>query len=184
MVYNGFVVVDTRDNTGTESNYESNYPGEPGGDKTPLPGIGGGTSSGTAGWNNPTTTIGPSPAPSSGGGGGGGWQQWVNPQTIGAGVQLFGSVANMVAAGKTPDKVNIKAACGRKPLFNKGGKKDAYQQCVQRILTPQQPVYIPSAPTRMSTTSKALIGAGIFLFLLMIVIVVIMMNKGKAVAKA
>lgn len=177
MVYNGFVVVDTRDNTGTESNYDT--PALPAGggstppsSSTPLPGLGG------AGWNNPPANGQPS------GGGGKGWQQWVTPETIGATLQLAGGITNMVAAGKTGDTAKIKAICGPQPLFNIGGKKDTYKACADRVISqsnqPAPQVYMPPAPTGMSTTAKVLIGVGIFIFLIMIVFLAIYLSKSKA----
>lgn len=177
MVYNGFVVVDTRDNTGTESNYDT--PALPaGGGSTPastaggpLPGLGG------AGWNNPPANG------QSSSGGGKGWQQWVTPETINATLQLAGGITNMVAAGKTGDTAKIKAVCGMQPLFNIGGKKDKYQACADRVIAqsnqPAPQVYMPPAPTGMSTTAKVLIGVGIFIFIIMIVLLIIFMTKQK-----
>lgn len=181
MVYNGFVIVDTRDNTGTESNYDT--PALPaGGGSTapsvntasgPLPGLGG------SGWNNPPANGQPS--------GGKGWQQWVTPETIGATIQLAGGITNMVAAGKTGDTAKIKAICGKQPLFNIGGKKDKYQACADRVMAqsnqPAPQVYMPPAPTGMSTTAKVLIGVGIFIFIIMIVLLIIFMTKQKATVK-
>jgi|ERR1700741_3339520 len=184
MVYDGFVVIDTRDVTGTESNYDT--PALPGGGGStapsygPLPGLGG------AGYNPQSTSTAPESSTSDGGGGG--WQQWVNPQTIGASMQLFGSVANAVAAGKTADTAEIKAVCGRKPLLNIGGKKDKYFQCTQNLIaSKQQPIYMPQAQTGMSTGTKVLIGVVIFVVLVAIIIAIIMMAKkakgGEAVTK-
>lgn len=177
MVFDGFVVLDTRDNTGTESNYDT--PALPaGGGSTPpstasgpLPGLGG------AGWNNPPANGQPS-------GGGKGWQQWVTPETIGATLQLAGGVTNLVAAGKTGDTAKIKAICGPQPLFNIGGKKDKYRACADRVIAqsnqPAPQVYVPTESNRMSTTSQVLIGVGIFIFLIMIILLVIYLSKSKA----
>lgn len=177
MVFDGFVVLDTRDNTGTESNYDT--PALPaGGGSTPpstvsgpLPGLGG-----TSGWNNPPANGQPS-------GGGKGWQQWVTPETIGATLQLAGGITNMVAAGKTGDTAKIKAICGPQPLFNIGGKKDTYRACADRVIAqsnqPAPQVYVPTAPTGMSTTAKVLIGVGIFILLIMITVLIIYLSKSK-----
>ena len=180
MVYNGFVVIDTRDNTGTESNYDS--PALPaGGGSTPpetasgpLPGLGG------AGWNNPPANGSSSSSSSKGSG----WQQWVTPETIGATVQLASGIANMAAANKAGDAGKIKAICGQQPLLNINGKKDKYRACAERVMAqsnqPAPQVYMPPAPTGMSTTAKVLIGVGIFIFLIMIIVLVIYMSKQKA----
>ncbi len=50
MIYNGFVLVDSRDNTGTESNYDTPTYGPYANPSAPLPGLGG------QGWNNPPAT--------------------------------------------------------------------------------------------------------------------------------
>lgn len=176
MIYNGFVVVDTRDNTGTESNYDT--PALPaGGGSTapatasgPLPGLGG------AGWDNPPANGQPS--------GNKGWQQWVTPETINATLQLAGGVTNMIAAGKTGDTAKIKAICGQQPLLNIGGKKDTYKACADRVIAqsnqPAPQIYTPPVQTGMSTTAKVLIGVGIFIFLVMIVILIVYLSKQKA----
>lgn len=175
MKYNGFVVVDTRDSTGTESNYDT--PALPGGGgstpaatNAPLPGLGG------PGWNNNTDNNQSS-------GGNKNWQQWVTPETIGATLQLAGSVTNMIAAGKTGDTAKIKAVCGQQPLLNIGGKKDTYRACAERVTNAGQqvPVYMPPmTDTGMSTSAKVMIGAAIFIFLLLIVVVAIILIKKQA----
>jgi hypothetical protein len=172
MIYNGFVVTDTRDNTGTESNYDTPAYG-PSANNAPLPGLGG------AGWNNPPANGQPSSSSGSGN-----RQQWINPETINATLQLAGGITNMIAAGKTGETAKIKAVCGPQPLLNIGGKKDTYRACADRVIAqsnqPAPQVFMPPARVGMSTTSKVLIGVGILIFIIMIIVLVIYMSKQKA----
>lgn len=182
MLYNGFVVVDTRDSTGTETGYcgEPSYVGEPGGDKTPLFGLGGTPPPpvfyGPGGGGNTPPELPPT------GQTGGGKFSWLTPDVLTAGLGVLGSVAGMAAARKasqSPDVSRIKAVCGRKPLFNGGGKKDRYFACVDKLMTPQQ--QFVQQPAGMSTSTKIIIGVLVFLVLMAIVITVIMISKRKAV---
>ena len=99
------------------------------------------------------------------------------PQIIGAVGGIVGSVKqNAGAGGGTQD--SVKAVCGRKPLFNIGGKKDKYRACAERVLNPPKIQELP--PPGMSTTTKVLIGVGIVVFLgLMIFVVIKVSNKNK-----
>ena len=99
------------------------------------------------------------------------------PQIIGAVGGIVGSVKQNAGAGGTQD--SVKAICGRKPLFNIGGKKDKYRACAERVLNPPKIQELP--PPGMSTTTKVLIGVGIVVFLgLMVFIVIKVSNKNKS----
>lgn len=194
MIYNGFVPIDTHQNGRLDMIGEdgfNSYREESGDYSVPAGPGGGGSTPPTTPMYGPFLPSGGSgggsgSAPSGGGGSGGGggsWQQWVNPQTIGATVGMVGSIAGAVGAGRSPDKAKIKAVCGRKPLFNIKGKKDAYNQCVQNLMNPQ-PVYTPP-PAGMSTGTKILIGSLVGLVLLAIIItIVVVMKRKNAVATA
>ena len=154
MIYNGFVVTDTRDNTGTESNYDTpTYGPSPSPSaNAPLPGLGGsGSGSGTSGWNNP---------PANGSNAkGGNWAQWITPETVNATLQLAGGITNLVAENK------------------KDKNQPIQQQPVPQYYMP------PAQPTGMSTTARVLIGVGILIFLIMIIVLVIYMSKPKTAGK-
>jgi hypothetical protein len=98
------------------------------------------------------------------------------PQIIGAVGGIVGSVKQNAGAGGTQD--SVKAVCGRKPLFNIGGKKDKYRACAERVLNPPKIQELP--PPGMSTTSKVLIGVGIVVFLGLMVFIVIKVSKNKS----
>ena len=177
MLYNGFVVIDTREPSGNQAASESGF----GGDPTADPILYGGTL--------PEITVTPTPktpapiiAPPPSTGSGGGVGQWINPQTVAAGAGLIGSVASAIAANKSsksPDASRIKAVCGRKPLFNTKGKKDKYNQCVQNLMAPQ-PVYNPAPQqTGMSSSTKIIIGVVAAVVLIGIIITVIVLMKHK-----
>jgi hypothetical protein len=205
MIYDGFVVLDTRDSTGTETSFCGPFGANSGLYDKPKPlsfktfreesgdytvpagpvyyGPGGGGPPQLPAYN-PPSGGGASNAPSIGGGGGG-WQQWVNPETIGATVGVIGSVVGAAKANQSPDKARIKAVCGRKPLFNIKGKKDKYNACVQNLMAPP-PVFQQQAPppAGMSKSTKIIIGVVAFIVLLAIIITIIMVMKKKAVVPA
>jgi hypothetical protein len=175
MLYNGFVVVDTRDSSGTESGYQSNdldsnydTPALPGGGGNTPPEMGGGLPG-----------LGGGPLPSNSGGG---KFSWLTPDVITGGLGVLGSVAGAAAARKAnqnPDVAKIKAVCGRKPLFNIGGKKDKYFACAEKVMAP--PPVFQQQQTGMSSSTKIIIGVLVFLVLVAIIITVIMMSKNKTV---
>lgn len=185
MLYNEMIPVDTFDSTGTETNFCGQFSEESGLYDTPAgPGGGGGTAPTLPG-ASASGSSGPLPGLGGGGytqpsGGGTSWQQYLNPQTIGAGIGLLTSVTGAIGAGKSPDKARIKSVCGRRPLFNIGGKKDKYNACVQNLMTPQ-PVYQPQQDTGMSSSTKIIIGVVATLVLLAIIITIIMVMKRRAV---
>lgn len=94
---------------------------------------------------------------------------------VGGIVGTVGAIKNQ-AGGGTQD--SVKAVCGRKPLFNNRGQKDKYMACAERVLNPPKIQELP--PPGMSTTTKVLIGAGIFIFLIVIVLVIIKVSKNKS----
>lgn len=188
MIYNGFVPIDTHQNGQWDMVGEdgfNSYPEESGDYSVPAGPGGGGSTPPTYGPFLPSggSGGGSGSAPSGGGGdsggGGGSWQQWVNPQTIGATVGMVGSIAGAVGAGRSPDKAKIKAVCGRKPLFNIKGKKDAYNQCVQNLMMPQPQQRFDDVPQGMSTGTKILIGSLVGLVLLAIIITIVVVMKRK-----
>lgn len=100
------------------------------------------------------------------------------PQLLNAAGTIVGTIGSMKNQGGTKD--TVKAVCGRKPLFNFGGKKDRYRECAERVLNPPPP---PPPPTRegMSTTTKVLIGVGAFIFLAVMIFVIIKLsNRDKS----
>jgi len=97
------------------------------------------------------------------------------PQIIGA----VGGIVGTVKASGVGGTDSVKAVCGRKPLFNIGGKKDRYRACAERVLNPPQQQF-QAPPPGMSTTTKVLIGVGIFIFLGVMVFVVIKVSKNKS----
>lgn len=110
------------------------------------------------------------------------WQQVLNnaPQILaatGAIVGTVGAIRNQAGGGSQD---SVKAVCGRKPLFNFGGKKDRYRACAERVLNPPQVQQFQAPPQGMSTTTKVLIGVGIFIFLGVMVFVVIKVSKNKS----
>lgn len=164
MLYNGFVVVDTRgEETGfcdKESNYDT--PAMPGGAPTYGPFL-------------PTTTP-KATTPSVQGGGGG----QIDAGTIAAGAGVLTGILGMIGASKaskSPDVSRIKAVCGRKPLLNIGGKKDAYFACADRLMNPQQPVVMPQ-----KSNTGLIIGIVAAFIMMIIILVVVMKNKKTAVA--
>lgn len=192
MLYNGFVITDNRafSNPNIDASdkwnlnkLESSYNEESGVYTTPAGPGGGGSTPPTlpAGWSTGAGAgagAGAGSTPKTGGGTN--WQQWLNPETIGAVAGTVGAVAG--AVNQNPEKQRIKAACGRKPLFNIGGKKDAYNQCVQNLLAPpviQQRMDFPQQ-SGMSNTAKILIGVFAFLLLAAIVVMIIVLSKRKA----
>ena len=184
MIYNGFVITDTYGIDNPNAKLEmvgedgfNSYHEESGDYSVPAGPAGGGSTPPTlpAGWSVTGAGAPSSSGGGSGDGGGGSWQQWVNPQTIGATVGMIGSVAGAVGAGRSPDKARIKAVCGRKPLFNIKGKKDAYNQCVQNLMMPQQKIEMP--PPGMSQGTKILIGVMAFVLLLAIIITIVVLMK-------
>ena len=188
MLYNGFVITDNRafSNPNIPS-YDKWNPNilengfnspEESGDYTVPAGPGGGGSTPPS-LPFSVTTAGTG---TGAGKGGGNWQQYLNPELIGSVVGTVGAVAG--AIGKNPDKQRIKAVCGRKPLFNFGGKKDSYRQCVQNLMNPpQQRDFTPPPPAEgLSKTTKIIIGVSVALLLIGIVITVIVLNKNKAKA--
>ena len=186
MLYNEMIPVDTFDSTGTETNFCGQFSEVSGLYDTPAgPGGGGGTApslpGGTSGASGPLPGLGGG-GYSQPSGGGTSWQQYLDPQTIGAGIGLLTNVAGAVGAGKSPDKTKIKAVCGRRPLFNIGGKKDKYNACVQNLMTPQQ--QLPPPDTGMSSSTKLIIGvlATLVLVAIIVTIVVVMKRKSAVVA--
>lgn len=93
---------------------------------------------------------GDSPAPKKSGGGAG---QYVNAETVQAGVAATTAIASSIMANKNSpagqSKKEIKAVCGTKmPFYLNKKKKKAYQECVANYLKSKQPVapvYNPSA---------------------------------------
>lgn len=86
--------------------------------------------------------------PTSGGSGGAG--QYVNPETVQAGVAATTAIASTIMANRNSpagqSKKELKAVCGRKPLLRKNKAK--YQECVNKYLASKQPVapaYNPSS---------------------------------------
>ena len=193
MLYNGFVVIDTRQSPlreyGDYKAEESNYP--PGTYAGP-----GGPPSGTYGPNLPAGSTGGSsgPLPGLGGSGwggsqsgsstGGGAGQYINADTIAAGTNLLGGIFGAIGASKAakgPIAGNVKAVCGRKPLFNIGGKKDRYFACAERVANPQ-PVFRETPPP---TSNKGLIiGLIVAVVLIGIIITVVLVMKNKKAAVA
>ena len=173
MLYNGFVVVDTRDSQMAEFNNaeESNYPpgtyAGPGG-----PPSGSNTSSGSSGNQSGSSST------------GGGAGQYINADTIAAGTNLLGGIFGAIGASKAakgPIAGNVKAVCGRKPLFNIGGKKDRYFACAERVANPQ-PVFRETPPP---TSNKGLIiGLIVAVVLIGIIITVVLFMKNKKAAVA
>lgn len=200
------IPVDTFDSTGTETNFcgpfsqesglydkpngrssdENNYdfpagPAGGGGTAPSLPGLGGGSL--------PSSSSGPLPglggagyeqasSSGSGGGGMGNLSQWLNPQTLGAGLGLIASVSQ----NRSPDKARIKAVCGRRPLLNIGGKKDAYNQCAQNLM---MPVYQAPLPTTNRDSSNIIIWVvAVIILIAIIVAVVVLMKRNAAPVKA
>ena len=185
MLYNGFVVTDNRAfsdpninpsekwnpnilENGFNSKEESSVydvPAGPGGGGSTPPTL-------PSGWS--VTPKGATPTS------GGKWQQYLNPETIGAAVGTIGAIAGAVGGMKNPDKQRIKAVCGRKPLFNTGGKKDRYNECVQNLLNPPvQREFTPPPPEGMSKTTKIVLIVSAVLLLIGIVVTVIIVNKNK-----
>jgi hypothetical protein len=198
MLYDGFIVVDSRESPMREYG-ENNFCGDfrgnkllnesaydtyagPGGapgsygpyqtgggaSSGPLPGLGG------AGYGQSTQKS---------GGSGGGAGQYVNADTLAAGTNLLGSVFGMIGANKAskgPLAGNVKAVCGRKPLFNIKGKKDAYLACAEKVANPQ-PVYTPPAE---SSNKGLIIGLIIAVVLIGIIITVVLVMKNKKAAVA
>lgn len=110
------------------------------------------------------------------------WQSLLDnaPQILaatGAIVGTVGAIKNQAGGGSQD---SVKAVCGRKPLFNIGGKKDKYRACAERVLNPPQVQQFTPPPPGMSTTTKVLIGVGIFIFLGVMVFVVIKVSKNKS----
>jgi hypothetical protein len=191
MLYNGFVVVDTRDsqmaefNNAEESNYPPgtyagpggapsgtygpNLPGSSGGSSGPLPGLGG------TGWGG---------SQSGGGQSRGGAGQYINADTIAAGTNLLGGIFGAIGASKAakgPIAGNVKAVCGRKPLFNIGGKKDRYFACAERVANPQ-PVFRETPPPE--SNKGLIIGLIVAVVLIGIIITVVLVMKNKKAAVA
>ena len=122
-----------------------------------LPGLGGGPLSGGQGFQNALDKA---------------------PELI----NLFGSVVGMVKnvrdqRGQAGTN-EIKLACGKKPLINKA-KKQAYAQCVQRVLNPPIETQRTKEPDGMSTTTKVIIGVVVLVFLTVITIVIVKVAKSK-----
>lgn len=100
-----------------------------------------------------------------------------------AAFELLGSAIGMIKNVKD-SRANvgtnqILAICGRKPLVGKD-KKQAYAQCVQRVLNP--PVQQPSAQRisgGMSTTTKVIIGVVVVAVLVGITILIVKLSKSK-----
>lgn len=187
MVYNGFIIVDTHGIDDPNVNPFKEWHEESGDYSVPAGPGGGGSTPPTYGpFMNPPATggsgSGSGSAPSGGGGGGG--TNWLTPETMAAGTNLLGGIIGTVGQmrASNPDKARIKAVCGRKPLFNIGGKKDTYQQCVQNLMMPQ-PQQRFDEPQGMSTSTKVIIGVMAFLVLLAIIITVVVLMK-RNTAKA
>lgn len=71
----------------------------------------------------------------------------VSPEMIQAGAALTaGLISTMANKSKDPNKMELKSACGRKPLLNIGGKKDKYQKCVSDYLKQKAEASRPSPP--------------------------------------
>jgi len=128
--------------------------------------------------NSALPGLGGGPMPS--GGGGQGFQNVLDkaPEYL----NLFGSVVGMVKnvrdqRGQVGTN-EIKAACGKKPLINKA-KKQAYAQCVQRVLYPPIETQRTKEPDGMSTTTKVIIGVVVLVFLTVITIVIVKVAKSK-----
>ena len=169
MLYNGFVVVDTRGEEAGFCDKESNYPGDAPVYGPPAP----------YGPFLPSTTpkTTPPPVPSVQGSGGAG--QYVHADTLAAGAGLLAGIASMIGASKaskSPDASRVKAVCGRKPLFNTGGKKDAYFACADRLMNPQ-PVVVPQ-----KSNTGLIIGIVAVFIIMTIILVVVMKNKKTTVA--
>jgi hypothetical protein len=170
MLYNGFVVVDTR---GEEAGFcESNYPGDAPVYGPPAP----------YGPFLPPSTTPKTPSPSVPSVQGGGAGQYVNADTLAAGAGVLTGILGIIGASKaskSPDASRVKAVCGRKPLFNTGGKKDAYFACADRLMNPQQPI-IP----QKSNTGLIIGIVAAFIIMIIILAVVVMKMKNKKAATA
>lgn len=179
MIYDGFIALDTRggdvsmgdmnnikNNPTTVMQSEANTK-ESSYDEGPIPGIGGGPIV-------PKPTI-PPPTPKPVTTPAKGWQQYVTADTLAAGIGLIGSVAAL--AQKSPEAKTLKAVCGRKPLFNIGGKKDKYLACVDKYVFQQNQPATPAAAAGMSTGAKVGIVIGIVIVLGLITVMIIKMSK-------
>jgi hypothetical protein len=175
MIYDGFVVLDTRDATGTETGFCGDFSNNKAlNESADEPGV----FAGPAGGGAIPPTLPAGGLPSGGGGGGGG--KWLTPDTLSAGAGLLGNIAGMIGAGRagrSPVKANVKAVCGRKPLTNIGGRKDKYLACAQNYMMPKQNLPLPEQG--MSKSTKIIIGVLAGLVLLAIIITVIMLAKRK-----
>lgn len=188
MIYNGFIIVDTHGiddpnvNPFKEWKEESgvySVPAGPGGGGSTPPTYGPFMTSAPSGGSGSTPGTPSTPSAPSGGGG----TNWLTPETVAAGTNLLGGIIGTVGQvrASNPDKARIKAVCGRKPLFNIGGKKDTYQQCVQNLMMPQPQQQrfdaSQSGGGGMSTNTKVIIGVMAFLVLLAIIITIVVLMK-------
>lgn len=174
MLFDGFIPIDTREGLtppskasnptrASNSNSESGW-----GEGTPMP-------YGPIA-SPPPAPYGPNPNPSGDSGSKVDLGQYVTPGTIVAGAGLIGTVASLFK--KSDEQKTLKAVCGRKPILNIGGKRDAYLACVDSYLHPQNAI----ADTGMSGSKIALIVFLILLFLAIVITVVVMANKNKTTA--
>lgn len=144
-----------------------------------LPAGGGSTSPSTQNMALPGLGGGPL-ASTSGGRGAEFWDK--APEIIGILGNVIGTVKSARDA-KGPRGVNeIKAACGRKPLIGKA-KKQAYAQCVQRVLNPVQTFNTQREKSNdegMSTTTKVIIGVVVLVVLVVITVLIVKLSKKSA----
>jgi hypothetical protein len=142
-----------------------NMPG-PSQNNVALPGLGGG------------------PVPTGGdidiSGGGQGFQNILDkaPEYL----NVLGSVVGMVKTARDQrgqaGTNQITAICGKKPLINKA-KKQAYAQCVQRVLNPPVQAQNQRTSEGMSTSTKIIIGVVVVIVLVGITILIVKLSKSK-----
>lgn len=122
---------------------------------------------------------------------GGGSSGGVDPEVIAGAVGSVADLAGSFAQNRNEDKQNIKLKCGRKPLFNIGGKKDAYFACVDDYFKMQQPqdsrasMYqqMPPPPQKKGLSTGAVVGIVLGVVALGFGIYYVA-TKNKTVAKA
>ncbi len=176
MLFDGFIPLDTREGLTPPSKAsnpthaikakpESGY-----GEGTPMP-------FGPVA-TPPPAPYGPNPNSSSDSGSKIDLGQYITPGTIVATAGLAGTIASLFK--KSDEQKTLKAVCGRKPVLNIGGKRDAYLACVDSYLHPQNAI----VDTGMSSGTKVLIGFLVMIFLIVVITLIVMAMRNKTAKPA
>lgn len=111
----------------------------------------------------------------------GGSGSWNTAENINATAQTIVALSSIFQ--RSPERQDIIAVCGRRPVFG-AAQKATYNQCAQNVMNAsigaggKQPYYPGPAPTTgMSSGAKIGIAIGVLVLIVLIILVIVKMRK-------